>query len=39
MQELGSTKTYERISIDERSIVNTHFILLLAVKSMYIWWK
>ena len=23
-QELGSTKTYERISTDERSIVNTH---------------
>ena len=25
-QELGSTKTYERISTDERSIVNTHSI-------------
>ena len=24
IQELGSTKTYERISTDERSIVNTH---------------
>ena len=26
IQELGSTKTYERISTDERSIVNTHSI-------------
>ena len=26
IQELGSTKTYEWISADERSIVNTHSI-------------
>ena len=30
MQELGSTKTYERISTDERSIVNTHSIDITA---------
>ena len=29
-QELGSTKTYERISTDERSIVNTHSIDITA---------
>ena len=29
-QELGSTKTYERISIYERSIVNTHSIDITA---------
>ena len=26
IQELGSTKTYERISTDERSIVHTHSV-------------
>ena len=30
IQELGSTKTYERISTDERSIVNTHSIDIIA---------
>ena len=30
MQELGSTKTYERISTDERSIVYTHSIDITA---------
>ena len=30
IQELGSTKTYERISSDERSIVNTHSIDITA---------
>ena len=30
IQELGSTKTYERISIDERSVVNTHSIDITA---------
>ena len=30
IQELGSTKTYERISTDERSIVNTHSIDITA---------
>ena len=29
-QELGSTKTYERISTDKRSIVNTHSIDITA---------
>ena len=29
-QELGSTKTYERVSTDERSIVNTHSIDITA---------
>ena len=29
-QELGSTKTYERISTDERSIINTHSIDITA---------
>ena len=29
-QELGSTKTYERISTGERSIVNTHSIDITA---------
>ena len=29
-QELGSTKTYERISTDEKSIVNTHSIDITA---------
>ena len=30
IQELGSTKTYERISTDDRSIVNTHSIDITA---------
>ena len=30
IQELGSTKTYKRISTDERSIVNTHSIDITA---------
>ena len=30
-QELGSTKTYERISTDERCIINTHSIDITAV--------
>ena len=30
IQELGSTKTYERISTEERSIVNTHSIDITA---------
>ena len=30
IQELGSTKTYERVSTDERSIVNTHSINIAA---------
>ena len=30
MQELGSTKSYERISTDERSLVNTHSIDITA---------
>ena len=30
IQELGSTKTYERIFTDERSIVNTHSIDITA---------
>ena len=30
IQELGSTKTYERIFTDERFIVNTHFIDITA---------
>ena len=30
IQELGTTKTYERISTDERSIVNTHSIDITA---------
>ena len=30
IQELGSTKTYERISTDERSIVDTHSIDIIA---------
>ena len=30
IQELDSTKTYERISTDERSIVNTHSIDITA---------
>ena len=30
IQEIGSTKTYERISTDERSIVNTHSIDITA---------
>ena len=30
IQELGSTKTYERISTDEISIVNTHSIDITA---------
>ena len=30
IQELGSAKTYERISTDERSIVNTHSIDITA---------
>ena len=31
IQELGSTKTYERISSDERFIVNAHSIDINAV--------
>ena len=30
MQELGSTETYERISTDERAIVNTHSVDITA---------
>ena len=30
IQELGNTKTYERISTDERSIVNIHYIEITA---------
>ena len=30
IQELGSTKTYERVSTDERYIVNTHSIYITA---------
>ena len=34
IQELGSTKTYERISTDERSIVNIHSIDITAKFAM-----
>ena len=33
IQELGSTKTYEQISTDDRSIVNTHSIDITAKKG------
>ena len=36
IQELGSTKTYKRISADERSIVNTHSIDITAKFAMKI---
>ena len=36
IQELGSTKTYERISTDKRSIVNTHSIDITAMFAVSI---
>ena len=36
MQELDSTKTYERMSTDERSIVNTHSINITAKSAVSI---
>ena len=36
IQDLGSTKTYERISTDDRSIVNTHSIDITAKFAMSI---